>query len=247
MKVTQELLKEVMDHAAIAAPGECCGLVIQIKHKWKYIPCRNISEDVNNFIIHPDDYTDALDRGNLLMVVHSHYGVPPIPSDADRVGCEHTGVPWLIVNYPTGSHHVIKPEGYRAPLIGRDYCFGVLDCWTLVRDYYEQTLNITLPNFEYEEEWWLKGKNEYVDNYEKAGFYPVPASDIRLHDFILMYFDSSVMNHAGVYLGKHHVGVYAGNSEFLHHPYKALSCRRPYGGYWQKHTGLVLRHRSNPK
>lgn len=234
MNVTAEILAEILAHAGEAAPRECCGFIVQFKHHQRYVRARNIAESDDDFIVHPDDYTAAEDSGEVLMIVHSHYGVPPNPSDADRKGCELSSLPWLIMNYPTGAYQIIEPCGYRAPLIGRNYCYGVLDCLTLVQDYYEEVLGIMLPKYEYEEEWWNKSKNYYRERYPSAGFFTVNLNEIKVHDMILMQVDSPVLNHAGIYLGD---GI------FLHHPYKALSCRRPYGGYWQKHTGLVCRHK----
>lgn len=234
MNVTPEILAEVMAHAAVEAPRECCGFVVQHKHHVRYVRARNIADADGDFVMHPDDYALAESQGDVLMIAHSHYGVPPDPSDADKVGCESTALPWLIVNYPTGAYRVIAPCGYKAPLIGRDYCYGALDCWTLVQDYYAETLGIMLPKFEYEEDWWLKGGDHYREGFPKAGFSPVPLSDIRQHDVILMQIDAKVLNHAAIYVG---------DGMILHHPYKSLSCRRPYGGYWQKATGLVVRHR----
>lgn len=235
MMVTDELLADILAHAAECAPRECCGLIVQFKHKARYVRARNLAENDRDFVMNPDDYTEAEDMGNVLGVVHSHVGVPPEPSDADRVGCESSGLPWLIVTYPTGTHRVIEPCGWKAPLVGRDYCEGTLDCWTIVKDYYEEELGIILPKFEYEEGWWRKGKDYYREWHPKAGFHAVPMSDIQKHDMVVMQVDgSNVLNHAGIYLGD---GI------MLHHPYGALSCRRPYAGYWQKHTGLVCRHR----
>ena len=72
----------------------------------------------------------------MIRIVHSHVYEAPTPSMADRVGCEASGIPWLIVNHPTGEWLEFVPSGYVAPLLDRPYCWGVFDCGTLARDYY---------------------------------------------------------------------------------------------------------------
>lgn len=231
--VSSEVMAAIHEHAAEAAPNECCGLVTLRKHHQMYVRCRNLAKGTD-FEMHPDDYTAVADAGPVLAVVHSHCYVPATPSQADQVGCESTGVPWLIVNYPTQQHEWLLPSGYVAPLEGRTYTFKILDCYTLVRDYYERMFGITWATLPYEEEWWLNGKNHYVEGFESGGFIQVKEADMREHDVVLMQVTSPVPNHAGVLLA---------DGTMLHHPYGGLSCRRPYGGYWRKHTTHVLRHK----
>ena len=230
--------KSVVDaalaHAALEVPRESCGLVISVKNKPKYVACTNIASDLNEFSISPGDYAACEDTGTILGVVHSHYGHPPEPSQADLVSCEKTGLPWLIVNQPLGTHKTITPTGYVAPLEGRLFVHGVLDCYSIIKDYYSQELGIDIPEFTRQEEWWLKGDNLYMDNFEQAGFLQVPADSLRKHDVIIMQCRSEVPNHAGIYLG---------NMVVLQHLAGRLSSKDVYGGYWQRMTVAVVRHR----
>lgn len=234
----EPLVEKVREHAAAQAPAECCGLAIISKGKLRYWPCKNISQFNDQFVIDPQDFIAAETAGEVVGVCHSHVFVAPNPSEADKVMCEQTQLPWLIVNHPVGTYQQIEPSGYQAPLVGRQYSHGVLDCYQIIVDYYRRELGVELPHFEREDGWWYRGENLYVQNFEKAGFVKVAGDDISLlkpHDVVLMQVGSQVPNHAA---------IYAGGNEILHHVYGRLSSRDVYGGYWQKSTTHILRHRS---
>lgn len=219
-------------HAHAEYPREACGLLVVVRGRERYWPCRNIAAGTEHFALHPEDYAAAEDAGDVVAVFHSHPNAGPQPSQADRVACEATGLPWWIVGVPVIRWAHLQPEGYRLPLVGREFVHGVVDCYSLIRDYYLDELGIELPDFERRDEWWNKGENIYAQNFEKAGFTRVK-SDPQRHDVILMQVQANVPNHGAVYLGD---GI------ILHHLHGRLSCREVYGGYFLKHTWALLRH-----
>lgn len=227
------LVPAVREHAARHAPRECCGLAVIVRGRLRYFPCRNVAAE--GFAIHPDDQAAAEDAGEVVAVCHSHVFLPPEPSEADRVMCEQTVLPWLIVTHPTGEHLLLEPSGYRAPLVGRPFVHGVLDCYSLCRDYYRETLGLGLPDYPRQDEWWLKGGNLYLEHFAEAGFVEIDPESLRAHDALLMQVASPVPNHAAIYLG---------DGLILHHCHGRLSSRDVYGGYWRKVTVKALRHRS---
>jgi len=109
----------------------------------------------------------------------------------------------------------------------------VLDCYSLIRDWYAQERGIDLPDFTRFDEWWKRGENLYLDNFAGAGFHVVEPADMNLGDVLLMQVASPVPNHAAIYLG---------DGLILHHLQGRLSSRDVYGGYWQKITTHTLRH-----
>lgn len=232
----ETLLIALRAAAAAAYPKEACGLLVRDASGVRYQSCKNTAGDQahDRFAIDPEDWAAAEDAGEILAVVHSHPDACANPSTADRIGCERTGLPWLIVGWPSAVVVPLEPSGWEAPLIGREFAFGVQDCYTLIQDCFRRELQIELPDFEREDGFWERGEELYLENFEKAGFARVTGS-VQPYDVVLMKVASDVVNHGA---------VYRGDGLILHHCYGRLSCRDPYGGYWLRHTHCVVRHRS---
>lgn len=224
-----------------AGGRESCGLIVRVPGSGDaYRPCRNLASHEagqERFILDPAAWAAAEDEGEIVAVVHSHPDAPAHPSDADRVMCERTGLPWLIVSMPSGVILQTLPTGQPLPLVGRQFHHGVVDCYTLIQDHYAIELGITLPHFERADDWWAKGQDLYRDGFAQAGFVevgPPTGTTLRPHDVVLMCIRAQVENHGGVILEGGHL---------LHHLWGRLSSRDVWGGYWARHTTTVLRHR----
>jgi proteasome lid subunit RPN8/RPN11 len=230
----ESVAKAIREHAVEEAPREACGLIVKIGASEVCIRAKNIAEEpVRRFIMDPNAYVEALKAGEILAIYHSHATNGEGPSDADRAACGKTHLPWYVYTVAKDRFDVIYPEGKIAPLIGRHFVWKVFDCWTLMQDYYQQELAIILPDFEYEERFWEKGKNYYMEKHKLAGFEQV-MGEMQLHDVLLMQINSRVVNHAAIYVG---------NNKILHHFYRRLSCKDVYGGYWRHVTSGIFRHR----
>ena len=229
-----EIVKQVIAHSRDAHPSECCGLVVKMGETLEYVRCPNVADDPSSrFVISPENYAEVEDSGEILMIAHSHNYLPPHPSEADKVGIEQSGLPWLIVNYPIGTHTITHPSGFKAPLLGRKFCKGSVDCYALVRDYYDQELGIDLPNYERPEVWHEVGRSILIENFSEFGFSQIDPNDMRPNDCLLMQVGSSVPNHCAVYLG---------DNKIFHHVKDRLSSRDVYGSFWRRATTHVLRY-----
>lgn len=225
-----------VQHATEAMPREACGLVVIVKGRERYWPAKNLAVGTDQFILDPYDYAAADDAGDIVAIVHSHPGGPCTPSQADLVSCEASGLPWHIISVPDGQWHHMKPEGYQAPLVGREWSHGVLDCYSLIRDWFGEERGLRLPDFKRRDEWWLRGENLYAENFQRAGFAEIEPADARHGDVILMRIFSPVTNHGAVYLG---------DNRIIHHVQNRLSCRDIYGDFWRQRTTHVLRHENH--
>ena len=222
-------------HAQQEDPKESCGLLLNIKGKQRYHPCRNLSmTDHQCFIIDPEDYVKADNLGDIVAVVHSHPLTPPNPSQADKVSCEASGLPWHIVNPNTEQWGYLEPCGYEAPLLGRQWVWGVTDCWTLVRDWYKENKNIELRDWDRP-----TTPEEFLENplFEqcawRTGFRKL-RYDERLEngDVLAMSILGNGLNHVAIFI----------NGDVLHHLTDRLSCIEPYSEWLQKCTGARYRY-----
>ena len=213
----------VLQQAQKESPKEICGLLTIYKGKEKYFPCKNIAEDKGEyFILDPDDWIKAEDEGEVIAVIHSHPNHPPYPSDADLASCEYLDLPFYIVTPETEQWHYLKPSSYKKGLIGREWVWGVQDCWSLIHDWYAEKKNIKLKHWERP-----KSPKEFSNNplFEYAasstGFIELENTvDLKEGDVLLMDTTNT---------GKlNHVALYLGNQTILQHCVKRLSCRELY-------------------
>lgn len=236
MTLPPSIKEAALAHAKQESPKESCGLVTIVKGKRRYFPCTNLAETPDeHFVLDPAEYAAAEDKGEIVAVVHSHPTTNHAPSPADRVACEKSGLPWYVVNPNTEQWGYCEPEGFELPYVGREFVHGLVDCYSLCRDWYKREWGLELRDYNRRDQWWDRGENMYLDNFMKEGFHEIPLADLERGDAVLMQLSSPVPNHAAIYLGDQMV---------LHHIQGRLSSRDVYGGYYLKSTAKALRHES---
>ena len=227
--------QDALVHAKEQDPKESCGLLLDIKGKEKYFPCKNLSNWSNQcFIIDPVDYAKAEDTGKILAVIHSHPTTQPVARQADMISCEDTNLPWHIVNPKTEQWGYYEPSGYKPPLIGRHWVWGITDCWALVRDWYAETKGIILRD-------WNRPTTpeEFIADpmFERCawrtGFRQLrPEEKLENGDLLFMSILTSGLNHVAIFI----------DGDVLHHLADRISCKEPYNEWLLKCTGMRLRY-----
>jgi len=236
MKLTETLETEILEHAQAEDPRECCGLIAVVKGRRRYFPCQNIAATPSeHFVLSGVDYAQVEDQGEIVAVVHSHPISNPAPSQADRVACQKSGLPWIIVNPKTEAWGHCNPDGFELPYVGREFVFGVVDCYSLVRDWYGKEFGLRLNDYERRDLFWERGENLYVDNFHREGFRKIPFDELQYGDALLMQLGAKLPNHTAIYID---------DQQILHHIQGRLSSRDVLGSYYVKNTAMVLRHES---
>ena len=229
-----ELKPEMMLHAKKHEGEEACGLIAG----GKFWPCENIhSSPSENFAIDARAYA-KLEPLGIEAIFHSHPGFNDQFSKHDIASCKQTNLPWFLYCNGTNSWQEMDPTG-ASPYLGRPWIYGVYDCYGLCRDYYSREFNIALDDFDRgsEFEWESSEWCMFEKNFAGQGFVEVESKkNIIKGDILLMQLQSSFPNH---------VGFIHSPSEniFYQHLLGRLSEANIYGGYWQKNTVKLLRHR----
>ena len=242
--LTKSIKAAIIKHASEQHPLESCGVIIGKE----YVPCTNIAKHDAQFEICPRDLVKASTKGEILAYVHSHPDGTTQMSIPDKVEMTHHKLPWVITD---GFDVELHPYSeFKAPLLGRPYYHGLLDCYTLVKDYYQRELDITLNDYKRDDVWWedAKSKPLYLDNFKTEGF--VEVDTIQKHDLILCRLGRTEhVNHALVFIGdgtlkSERTDDVIGDSLVLHHPYNRDSLREIYGESWQRRAAIIIRHKS---
>ena len=229
--------EKALEHAKQEDPKESCGLLLNIRGKEEYFPCRNLSMTAHQcFIIDPEDYVKADNTGDITAIIHSHPVTQPVASEADKISCEESNLPWHIVNPKTETWGYYEPCGYKPDLIGQPWVWGVSDCWSLVRRYYKEKLNIELKDWERP-----TTPEEFENNpiFEKCakdtGFIELKNNEkLKNNDCLLMSIGAVGLNHVAIFV----------DGDVIHHLRDRLSCKEPYNPWLLKCTGMRLRYAS---
>lgn len=112
MKISPDLLEQIVEHARREAPNECCGLIaIEGDEAVDVIPGENTEASPFRFVIDSRTLlrTTAIeDAGQRIGIYHSHTRSEPYPSQTDVSQAAHwPGAEWLIIGL-AGDEPVVR-------------------------------------------------------------------------------------------------------------------------------------------
>lgn len=193
------------------------------------IKCENIHESpMDNFLFNSSAFEDAQKKGKVIAFFHSSKN--PFMTHHDRQQQISTGLECRIVCAGGALHYRNVP-----PLLGRVFDFGKMDCYALVRDAFH-LCGVDFPDVEREPEWWLKGKNYFIDGLPVHGFTEISLGRIKPGDVIITKpFKNGAPCHAMIYLG--------GEMLLQHDAAGRFSRRIPYRLAHVKQTHSVWRYK----
>jgi cell wall-associated NlpC family hydrolase len=233
--VNSEHVKAAREHAVECYPNEAVGIVTPDG----YVRLDNISSEPGfNFAV---DASVVIEHPVILALIHSHPDGDVAPTQTDMQSQIAMDVPWGILSVGAGGDCTDEPVWFGdqcpvPPLVGRMFLHGITDCYSLIRDYYRTERGVLLPDFPRDDVWWEAGQNLYEENFQRAGFKKIAATDEDLQpgDGFLCRFRSPVVNHAG---------IYAGDGLILHHLAGHVSGHSPLNvwrrtiDYWVRYEG----------
>ncbi len=226
-------LEDFKVHATESFPCECVGYVKDDQ----YVRLENTHpQPESNFRIS----LATLITVNPEIVLHSHphHGQPNSswPSLSD-LKCFYSKPEWkwgiISTDGEEYGQFVLFDDKNPTNLIGREYIWGIQDCYSLIRDWYKIEMGITLKNYPRDYNSHQHGNaNYYESNFADAGFYEVPINDIKIGDVLLLSINSHSVNHAA---------IVSGNDEIMHHWLNRLSAKDSLSK-WLRATSKVVRY-----
>lgn len=224
--MTPELLETIRAYARVDTNEVCGAIVISSPNVAEYFPCTNLSKFPDQCHFCPKDLANAEDSGTLVGYVHTHDD-GTTPSEVDIEFCRRSRKPWWIVSPESFSR--INPS---LSLVKRPFAWGVQDCYTLIRDWYDEQ-GTELPDFQRQQDFWKEGGNPYMDGLSSAGFAVV--------DDVPQYGDGILMSIRSTNGIPNHAAVYVGDGNIVHHLPNRLSMVELYDGFYQSVTCGVVR------
>jgi proteasome lid subunit RPN8/RPN11 len=245
--VNTQVKRRIIELAEAQPDVEVCGFIYVKDGIAGVFPCDNLAADPRHaFHIAPSAFVACLQYGKPVAVYHSHPDGPAAfscadPSRPDELGdlefAEEMALPAYLYSLPTKEWLEYIPRSYRVPMEGREFCWGIEDCYATVRHYYRQNLGIYIRDYDRDETFQDADSNVIMENFEREGFVMRPPGEVRMHDVMVFRFKRAIPQH---------FGVFQGNSRVLWQLRDRLSHVDPLGEFWLTRLHCVLHHHTLP-
>ena len=130
---------------------------------------------------------------------------------------------------------IYEPININKNYIGRYFEIGKYDCYTLIKDFFKNELNIdisALINYtDFIQAQDVFNENLSLNFFEKKGFKIIENKELLEKNDILILKNN---------LGKH-FAIYLGNNQILHQPTLSFSKIENYCNFYRRHTELAYR------
>ena len=240
-------IKNQIRNFALNKPKEeVCGLIVKNNFKFSIFPCQNISNNKTHFFtIKSTDYLKASLIGDIVCSFHSHPNEFSDCSEFDKQNSKNHNLPLIIYHnlsdtFKFFDSNYAKNECNNVlnKYLNINFELGRADCFTLIKNYYKNELKINIIDndlIQNRKDKWFEKNNlinlgfKLNNNFNKIN----DINDIKKHDIIVFnYFKEGP---------PHHLGIYLGNLEFLHHPRLRLSCIEKLTDIYKKKITYLVR------
>ena len=224
----------IKEHFDKEFPREGCGVLAVVKGKKQWFPVTNIAENSDDFIMDSEEYIKLLLTTDIIGIVHNHIGDSSEPGQTDKDYCNAMGIPYYIFSYPNMDLTIVQPETNTIDLYGREYKFGIRDCFEAMRDYLISKEITIPPRAAFEDDWYKRGIDYFCpDVIKNWGGKEIKLDELQENDVLIFRVQEEINNHCGVYIG---------NDIFYHHAVNRLSCRENLYPFWYPHLVGAYRY-----
>lgn len=226
----------ILEHARSHPTQEVCGFIVQSGPRALAWPAANVTRDdpSESFEIAPADYMAADQAGDIVGVYHGGMThTNPGFSEADLITANELALPMHALS-AGGELAVYVPSTYWVDPIGRQWCWGLSDCYEAIRTHYRNERKVYLSDHERDESFVAANHDAITKHIAGEGFAAADPNTLTKDDVLL--FSTPGATHA------HHLGVYLGSNRFFHHPLNMLSRIDDLNDHWFKRLVSVLRH-----
>lgn len=94
------MIEDIEKHFKKWYPKEGCGIIAIINNEKTWIPCDNIADNDEDFVIDPTEYLRIKKRYPIYAIVHSHPDKSCEPTETDIAYCKALRINYWIFSYP---------------------------------------------------------------------------------------------------------------------------------------------------
>ena len=229
--LSNKLKEEIKQKSLEKIPEEFCGLLVDKNNKTILYPCKNISHHPEKFcLLNPVDYIHAADIGKIVGYVHSHEN--QFTSVIDNFNAFSHSLFSVVYSWKFDKFYIIDPA--LKSYLNLEFKIGQSDCFTLVRNYYKDKLNIQINDYYRDENWYKKNPRIVLENYVEEGFTICTLNEVRENDIILFGINENVC----------HMGIYLDAGYILHQQNGKRSIIEELSDKWKDRIVLIVRHKS---
>lgn len=204
---------------------EVCGLIV----KNSAIECKNISQNPQeSFVISLSDYLSAAKKGKPEAIFHSHINDKTSASLIDKDTSIKHNLPIITYNLKNDSFDEFNQKR-GISYIGKQFKLGKSDCFTLLREYYQQELGIIIPELDIMHK--HSSRSTAFNEPEKFNF--IQVNDLKVND-VLIFTENN----------NNHILIYLGGNRVLHQPMNSASLIQEIDVSLSDKITKILRHGS---